>query len=393
MKTKSFLLFAVSLVTSLQAMGGNDDIYYFPSKHAEEKASVSQLPDTSGMTAYEKYRALKEGENANEANNNSASSPDTDNSRKPSYVVVNQDTTTGNVTINNYYFDDDRFGFYRRFYLDYYYYPYYYDPFLWEYSFWWGYPYAGFYVGYGYGYWGYWGYYPYYYSYYYPYYYGYWHGFYDGYYWRDYVTTQPRSGVYVTPGRRLGGYVNLSRRENASYYPGRFAANDYYHGSRRNGTTTVANSATSIPERTAVTRRSVSATTSNYNATSNVTTTRPYMGQQTRRSNYIPTYNTTTGERRAYSGSSSRNEDYIVVNNRRVKVVEVTQTSTPTPRRSNTTYTPTVRSGSSNSSNEVQTRRSSTEVHVNSPQPAYNAAPASRGGGAESHPSGTGRRR
>ncbi|MGC8804185.1 MAG: hypothetical protein ACP5PS_10535, partial [Bacteroidales bacterium] len=159
MKTKSLLLLAAGLMSSSLIAWGQDDIYYFPSKHVDANNSTSQLPDTTGMTAYEKYRSLKEGENAYKREENAVNS-DSDNARKPSYVVVNQDTTTGNVTINKYYFDDDRFGFYRRFYFDYYY-PYYYDPFLWDYYVWWGYPYAGFYVGYSY--WGYWGYYPYYY--------------------------------------------------------------------------------------------------------------------------------------------------------------------------------------------------------------------------------------
>lgn len=388
MKTKSLVFLIAGLLSGGLIAWGQDDIYYYPSKHTDEKSTVSPLSDTSGMTAYEKYRALKEGENGDNKDAATITS-DSDNARKPSYVVVNQDTTTGNVTVNNYYFDDDRFGFYRRFYFDYYC-PYYYDPFLWDYYVWWGYPYFGFYAGYNY--WGYRGYYPYYYSYYYPYYHGYWHGFYDGYYWRDYVTVQPRSGVYVTPGRRLGGYVNLSRRESASYYPGRFAANDYYHGSRRNSISTVSNSSASVPERTSVSRRSVASTTS-YSSPSNVTTTRPYVAQDGRRSNYVPTYNTNTGERRTYTATTPRDDNYVVVNNRRVRVVEVAQPNTPAPRRSSTSYTPTVRSGN-NGNNEVRTRRAASEVRNSNPQPTYNSAPASRGGGSVSHSGGgSGRRR
>ncbi|MCX7987352.1 MAG: hypothetical protein N2662_10475 [Bacteroidales bacterium] len=388
------LLLIIFLLSTVYTAWCQDDIYYFPSKQKKENTSTkaNSATDTSGMTAYEKYLALKEqGSTTNESTTVQA---DTENSRKPSYVVVNQDTTSGNVTINNYYFDDDRFGFYRRFYFDYYY-PYYYDPFLWDYYTWWGYPYAGFYAGY-YGYYGYWGYYWGYYPYYYPYYRGYWHGFYDGYYWRDYVTVYPREGVRVTPGRRMGGYVDLSRRESASYYPARFASNDYYHGTRRNGITAV-NNASGGGDNVSTRRSIASNSNSSYTSSSSVTTTRPYISSQTRRTNYVPTYNTnTSSERRAYPTSSTRDDNYVVINNRRVRVVEVSQPSTPTPRRSGTSYTPAVRSVSNTSNNDMPARSTSTEIKNNNPsQPVYNPTPtpSTRSGGSESRPGGSGRRR
>jgi hypothetical protein len=63
MKTQPLLWITVGLLWGAQATWGQDDIYYFPSKHAQENNRTTTLSDTSGKTAYEKYRALKEGEN------------------------------------------------------------------------------------------------------------------------------------------------------------------------------------------------------------------------------------------------------------------------------------------------------------------------------------------
>ncbi len=381
MKTYKILLILIGVILSAYYVAGQDDIYFFPSK--QKTAPTATPKDKDEMTPYEKYRAMKEGEQKDVETSTAFSEQEND---KPSYFLVNKDSVSAQqVVVNNYYFDDDRFAFYRRFYLDYYYSPYFYDPIYWDALFWWGYPYVGFYYRYS---WPYvWGYYPHYY----PYYWGYWDGFYTGYYWRDYLDNQPTGIIYANPGRRMGGYINLSRQQSTSYYSGRFASNDYYHGSRRNGAPTVSNNEMNASNQTLSTRRHVAS----YKTNNNFVTTRPYKEINSRRNTYIPTYVTPSGERRSYNTLTRNENNYIVVNNQRIKIVENVQNETNNPRRSNVTYTPTVRSTNSyNNSYEPAKGTSNTRNTYSSP--SYQASPNNgnnNSGSSQPSSGGSGRRR
>ncbi len=359
---------AIILLMPAHVAFSQDDLYYFPSKHKGENIQSTTVrgTDTSGMTDYERYRALKEKENSN-SNNDSSNNSETIK-QEPSVVVVKNDSTSGNVIVNNYYIDDDRFAYYRRFYLDYYYDPFWYDPFYWDYYYGWGGPYVGFYYSWGYPYYGYYGYYGYWHRpWYSSYYFGYWNGFYSGFYWGYYADNLPTRGIVnYTPGRRMGGYVNISRTEDAAYYSGRFASNDYYHGTRRNrGVTSFRSSVNEPSASIPPTNNANSRRTSTYNNNTNsnsanidksltaINTTRPYVPSR-RTSNYVPTYNMNNQEIKTEQRrrTTTENNNYVVTNTRQVRNANPGNqgnVSAPSPRRSTDSYTPPVRTSSSSS--------------------------------------------
>jgi hypothetical protein len=427
---------------------GQDDIYYMPSKNSSvNSGQTNKTIDTTGMTDYEKYRALRESnigaqstslinrdKEIDSTNRNSVFDSTNSITLNPAYVVVNNDTTNGSVTINNYYLDnDDRYSSYRRMYFDYYYSPYYYDPFYWDFSYGWGGPYFGFHYGYGspyyYGYYDNYWYYPYGY---YPYYCGgcnYWggnYGYNSGYY-NNY--NHQYGSVNYSGGRRLGGYSAPATSGSSAYYGGRFAGADNYHGTRRGANATVGNSsatnsASSIRRQTswdsyngvsvATVRRSASSTNRV------VATTRPYDNSARRNSTgYTPTYsmpgtnsrslynvsNNEGSRRQTLTNSNQSSVNNYVVNSSGSNVRRSTGSSsnyvpvrtensgsnyTPAPRRSNENYTPPVRTTSQSTTSDGGSRRSSSPSYSSG---GSSSQPSNSSSGSSGHSSGSGRRR
>jgi hypothetical protein len=451
----SLVLIGMFMLIPSALLSGQDDIYYMPSKSPENKSSKASIVDTSGMTNYEKYRAMHEsngvtsgamGSSKDTKSNNSAQQSvfDTTNSitLNPAMVVVGSDTTKGAVTINNYYIDnDDRYNSSRRMYFDYYYSPYYYDPFYWDFSYSYGSPYFGFHYGYGYPYYydsysyydSYW-YRPYWYA---PYYYNYWNGYSSGYYsgyYSSYGNYQINNGKVINSGgRRMGGYKSASAIGSASYSGGRYAGADTYHGTRRN--TNINTSATTNNYPATSVRRQT--TWDNYSGVSTATvrrsaniesrtiaTTRPYEVQTTRRNTngYTPSYsmpgtytranynnNIESASRRQTqtTSSSSTSGNVFIVNpdngsSRRngssstympTRSESTSSSSAPEPRRSSESYSqPAQSSTPSYSTSDGGSRRSSSSSSSSSSTPSYSSGGSSSSGSSGSS-GGTGRRR
>jgi hypothetical protein len=334
-----------------------DDIYYTPSKNTSTATNLSAsntVKDTSGMTDYEKYRAMRDGGSADAGNSSNAPSGSIDQytsrgTADDSTSSVNPNTSgqqanqgSGTTIINNYNSDEDydgRFSTYRSLYFDYYN-----DPFLYGYD---PYLYGGFGWGFGFGYglgWGfglgmyspgcYWGYSPYYYSgFYSPYYGGYW----GGYYGNEYGYGMNRAPFYNNGGgRRVAGNISARNNYSSAAYNGggrravgnnisarnNFSSAAYTGGGRR---TAVSNVATTSSVRRATPAVS---TTRAFNSSrlSNIPTTRSNVNysQGTRRS-YTPSYNTS----RMYSRPSYNSNS-----------APARSTNYATPRRSSEGFSP-----------------------------------------------------
>ena len=408
---KALILF--SLLLGIGTAQAQDDIYYMPSKDTNSKNESTAgktilRQDTTGMTDYQKYRAMRDGDNyVAEATDSITSEPN--NSPKedqdPAYAFSTSDTLeNGTLVVNNYYFEekDSRFQSYRSFYFDYY------DPYYWDYypsysfGYAWGSPYYGYSFGFGYSnpyyYWGrpnYW-YYPFY-SNYYGGYYSYSHGYYDGYY----------SGQY----NRIHSQMNSSggSRRNFGQYNSRtdgFSGNSGNNSLGSNRRSSVSNS---IRPETTVAVGSSRRSSANVNATnargsnysrSTVQTTRPNNVDASNRraaNYYVPSYNrgnqsvkqnyTNTGQSRRQVNTTNPtiyNASGRTYNsNTSTLTRKSTETSTSTPRRNTESYTPPARTQSTYN-NDGESRRS-----TNTSTPTYSGGNSSRSSGA-SAPSNSG---
>lgn len=356
------------------SLWAQDDLYYMPSQDNDEDKKVEQAKpryDTTGMTDYQKYRAMRDG-NASEIQeenqkNSDTSSKQTDNDQiAPDFTSVDT-AEDGSVVVNNYFFEDNdwRYSRYRSFYFDYY------DPFYWDYyphygyfgyDHYWGSPYygwswsIGFHSPYYDYYWGrpsYW-YHPFYHSGYYGYgHYGYYDGYYHGYY--SGVYDKQRSNLNSSGGSRRGlgqytagsaGIANgssygVSNRRTASSY----STNTNVVSSRRGSSANYTKSAVSS-------RRDVNS----------VQTTRPAQGTNRRSSTYyVPSYNrnddASYGASRRSSANQGNTSNSRVYNSRGNSNSTRPEATTTTPRRSSESYSPPTRtqsqptySGSDNSS-------------------------------------------
>lgn len=387
------VLMIVTIGSSLR-LKAQDDLYYMPSKQPanDSKKQPKLSVDTTGMTDYEKYRALRDADTFTVANRNVAdTSIDREEYAKkkgmerykdaqvidtnqvqyenPNYSEQSPGETT---VINNYYSDDDydyRFNRYRSFYFDYYD-PYYwrYDPFYWNCGIGFGWPYSSFYFGWSSPYYGWYDPYDYYFYrplyWYQPYYhsywggYGYWHGYYNGYYHGYYDDNYyGRGSVHsYSNGRRTMGLYNRpyssanansyvrggnygtsfgSRRQASDYLPLNSTKQNTVNDShRRNAWDTYSTPASSSRRNSSNTSRVIN----------NVQTTRPAEAGGSRRTsgNYTPTYSMpNTSSRPSYNNSGSGS-------------------NSNTNRRTNSTYTPSDNnSGSGSYTPTTGSRRSS----------------------------------
>jgi len=399
MKTKQIIrnwLLPGILITIPTVIYSQDDLYYFPSKDKENPSE--KIKDTSGMSDYEKYRALKESQKNTvryyEPNEEETQQQETntDSNVKPSSTVVYKDSTNGNVIVNNYYYDDDRFANYRRFYFDYY--DPYYDLYWWPYYGWNGW-YVGFYSSWYYPYsWSwywcspYWYYSPYYYSYY----HGYYDGFYNGYYYQN--NTYRTGDVYIHGGRRIGSFSSTKVTDN-SYYAGKYLANDLYHGTQRRNPAvpTAYYSSTTQRSETSYADNKVPASTRT-RVVSTINTTKPILSNERKYTSYTPTYqNPSNNEINRRYTPASRNVYYGADNSNNARVYQTTRTrsngtnTTVTPRRSNQPST-TERRHNSN------TERSYTGNKSNyTTSPPSNISSGGNNGTRSTNQSGGGRRR
>lgn len=400
MKTIQFKISGILASVIILGLGVNaiaqDDLYYMPSKDKSNEVVAVPAVDTSGMTNYEKYRALREGDSSN--SNVKAKNDTPEVANQPDLTTISYDSS--NVYVNNYYVQDDpdRFWRYRSFGFDYYY-PYgycgasYYDPYFYGYG--WGYPYFGF--SYGYSSWSlgfYWSY-PYYSGYYgYPYYHSYYHGFYDGYYYSDNYY-RPRGNYNYTPGRRAGGFANTIDK-STKYYGGRYSGADFYHGTRRganyssgqvSGTNGISrrNAITTAENNTAVSRRSATSNT-RYTQYNNVQS-------NTRRYSNTPAYilpPSQTSNNNAVTRRYSNSPDNSTYNRRQSTSSENSSNVNQAPRRRSESYTPSTNNNSSNNSNNQPVYRRETN---NSNSGSYSAPSNSGNSRSSSGNSGGGRRR
>jgi len=359
---------------------GQDDIYYSPSKNeaVSKPTSNASIKDTAGMSAYEKYRAMRDVEiNSKNSKPDSITSNETSQKSKnnvgqskkkvaiDSSSVVNEtqeyneqpeDNDQQGAVVNNYYSDDgfyyDRFRRYHSFYFDNYFDPFF-DPFCWDFGFGWGMPYWGFGFGWGYPYswyspYGYYGYKP-----------AYW---YQPSYYRNYGN----NGGYLHPAggarRTLGSYGTPSSFRNAGV---NYGNRNIYSGSSFGRRVVSAAPNTNITNY-GINRRSAVMTTNQNPTNTNGTVRRNVINSGSDRLKTIPTTRLPVNESRrnissgnyspSYSSRTSTKPSYNTPNNsysggRRSSSVG-SQNATTYSRPTSNTF----RSGSSGS---VSPRRSS----------------------------------
>ena len=423
------LILVGSLLLSMSLSYAQDDIYYMPSKDKEEVKSnpienAVLNVDTSGMTDYQKYRAMRDGEASVPASNDTIYAKPVESKsqdQEPAYAFSSSDTSSdGTVIVNNYYFDDyeAQNRSYRNLYFDYY------DPFYWDYSpyfsmgFYGGGPYYGYSFGYGYYdpyYWGspyswyrpcysgFYGYYGYYGGYYGGY-YSYTHGYYDGYYSGEYNHIRSQMNTSGGGRRSMGQYT--PRISSSQGFNNNVSIANSRRGSTFNNTNAVMqqNVAAGGSRRSASTMNSNVVASSRYNARTNMATTRPNVAPSARRSleYYVPSYNrgnntqnqtynsAVTGSRRqnAYNTTSGTNSVVRTYNsNTSTPSRQNGEVSTPNPRRSSDSYTLPVRTQSVNTgtSDDGGSRRStssgSTYSGGNSGRSSGSSAPSNNSGG------------